>query len=99
MERLRAEIRALEGQIEALDEASVDWLSAQDAATAYQRAGRDGVWDMWRVGRTRELGMRIAQLRADLERQSLATRRSVGRHQAIAKLVERHGPGPGRRGD
>ncbi|WP_172330249.1 hypothetical protein [Mangrovicoccus sp. HB161399] len=98
LHRLRAEIRALERQIQMLDQASIDWLAGEGGPTAYQMSGRDGLWNLWRVDRTREIRMRIAQLSADLERQGQVARRSVGKHQVVEKLLERHGQAPKSRG-
>ncbi len=91
LQKLRAEIRALERQVYMLDQASIDWLAGEGEPTAYQRSGRDGLWDMWRQDRAREIWMRIAQLRADVERHGQVTRKSVGKHQVVGKLLERHG--------
>ncbi|WP_108257765.1 hypothetical protein [Mangrovicoccus ximenensis] len=98
MQRLRAEIAALEQQIRMLDQISIDWLSGQGEPTAYQLAGRDGLWDAWRTGRAREIRQRIAQLSADLEQQGQVARQSVGKHQVVDKLLERHGAARKRRG-
>ncbi|MBE3640215.1 hypothetical protein [Mangrovicoccus algicola] len=93
LERLRAEIRVLESQIDMLDGASVDRLGAEPTPSAYQMAGRDGLWDMWRTDRVKEIRQRIASLSADRERQGQAARLSVGRHQVLGKLAARHAPG------
>ena len=98
MERLRMGIRAMESQIEQLEQASIDVLAATEAPTAYQRSGKDALWDAWRLSRVRDLTMQLAGLRADLERQGQIARRSVGRHQVIGRLLERHGPGSKPRG-
>lgn len=52
-------------------------------------SGRDALWDVWRLGRVRELAQKSARIRAEIERQSVQARRAVGKHQVIGKLIER----------
>lgn len=90
LDRLRVQLRAVEMQISRLEEAAVeDRPIDQESPTAYQVSGRDALWDAWRLGRIRELMQKSAQVHADIERQTVDARRSVGKHQVIGKLIER----------
>lgn len=90
LERLRVQLRAVEMQITRLEDAAVEHRPEDQVdPTAYQLAGRDSLWDAWRLSRIRELMQKSAQIRADIERQTMDARRSVGKHQVIGKLIER----------
>lgn len=90
LERLRAQLRAVEMQIDRLEQVAVDERSGgAQTPTAFEYAGRDGLWDVWRMGRIRELMRKSAQVRADIEQQTVAARVSVGKHQVMGKLIER----------
>ena len=89
LERLKVQLRAVEMQIERLENAAVEMPCADtEGPSAFQFSGRDALWDAWRQGRLRELSQKAARVRADIEQQTVKARRSVGKDQVLGKLVK-----------
>jgi len=89
LERLRASIRALEAQIDALEEATLRGYDTEFAPTPYQLSGRAVSWEAWRTLRARDLSMQIARLKAEEQAQMRLARVAIGTHLVVGKLRER----------
>lgn len=92
LERLKVQLRAVEMQIDRLEQAAVESDPDPEQPSPFKYSGRDALWDAWRLSRIRELAQKSARIRADIEQQTVKARRSVGKHQVLGKLVERKAP-------